>query len=130
MGSRDPQLLAVLTSLQDDDDFFSDDTEPLEVEPELPEDNPFDGNGFEEAGQAGNEMDDDLPLEIETDANSFVPSDRVLLDEVDNELLIRTQRLTQATEAVIDEARSLAVDEPEYAVSLLKDALEYHSRVD
>ncbi len=46
------------------------------------------------------------------------------LDEAEAMVRVKTQRLQQAAAAMIDQANALAVQQPEYAESLLKDLLE------
>ena len=46
------------------------------------------------------------------------------LNDIESQILIRTQRITRATEAAIAEAKEYSYDQPEFSVTVLKDTLE------
>lgn len=102
LDASNPTLTGLVSALQDESVDVPDDTEgaPAPAPPTPMSDSGEDRLGPPEAGEG--------------DA----------LENAAARAQIRTQQLVQATRAAIDEANRVAADQPEYALTLLKDLLE------
>jgi len=102
LDALNPTLTRLVSAIQDEDGVVPDDSATL-ISPAPPD--PQDDFGDDRVGP---------PMPGEDDA----------LENAAARAQIRTQQLVQATRAAVDEANRVSADQPEYALTLLKDLLE------